>query len=83
MEIDTDHDHLGKLITYASDQSADFVIWVVRKARPEHCSAIERLNNYTDDTCLTAQDKYKAYLDYTRVGASGNSSSGRKCDFRN
>ncbi len=32
---ETDHDHLGKLITYASGKSADLVIWLVRKARPE------------------------------------------------
>ena len=30
---DTNHDHLGKLITYASGKSADIVIWVVKRAR--------------------------------------------------
>lgn len=38
---DTDHDHLGKLITYASGKSADIVIWVVKRAREEHRAAIE------------------------------------------
>lgn len=46
---DTDHEHLGKLITYASGKSADVVIWVVKRAREEHKSAIEWLNSHTDD----------------------------------
>lgn len=46
---ETDHDHLGKLITYPSGKAADVVIWLVRKARPEHRAAIEWLNNHTDE----------------------------------
>ena len=38
---DTNHDHLGKLITYASGKSADVIIWIVKHAREEHKAAIE------------------------------------------
>ena len=45
----TNHDHLGKIITYASGLDASVVIWIVAAARQEHASAIEWLNKHTDD----------------------------------
>ena len=44
----TNHDHLGKIITYASGLGASVVVWIVQHAREEHASAIEWLNEHTD-----------------------------------
>lgn len=46
----TNHDHLGKIITYASGLDAAVVVWIVESARQEHASAIEWLNKHTDNT---------------------------------
>ena len=43
----SNHDHLGKIITYASGLDANVVVWIVTEAREEHRSAIEWLNNNT------------------------------------
>ena len=44
----SNHDHLGKIITYASGLDAKVVVWIVKEAREEHRSAIEWLNNNTN-----------------------------------
>lgn len=46
---DTDHNHLGKIITYASGKGAEVVVWIVKRARDEHRKAIEWLNNNTGE----------------------------------
>ena len=45
---DSNHDHLGKSIVYASGIGASIIIWIVKNARLEHISAIEWLNEHTD-----------------------------------
>ncbi len=40
----SDHDHLGKILTYLSVIGAETAIWIVADPRPEHVSAVSWLN---------------------------------------
>lgn len=57
----TNHDHLGKIITYASGLDANVVIWIVKEAREEHRSAIEWLNNKTTNELSFFLMEIRAY----------------------
>ena len=62
----TDHDHLGKMITYASGLKSSIVIWVAHGFREEHRSAIDWLNEISGlDTRFFGVD-----LDVFQIGDS-------------
>ena len=45
----TDHDHLGKLITYAAALEAHWAVLVAKQFRPEHRSALTWLNSISGE----------------------------------
>ena len=45
----TNHDHLGKVLTYLSNLDAKTAIWISSDPREEHSKAINWLNEYTPD----------------------------------
>jgi hypothetical protein len=62
----TDHDHLGKLLTYMSNLDAKVAIWISTDPRPEHVAAINFLNeNVPKDTQI-----YLLRLQAFRIGES-------------
>ncbi|MGN1087438.1 MAG: DUF4268 domain-containing protein [Porcipelethomonas sp.] len=62
----SNHDHLGKTITYASAKSAEIIIWIVKNARDEHRQAIEWLNEKTDENI----EFYLLEIELWRIGNS-------------
>ena len=57
----SNHDHLGKLITYLTAIGAKAAIWIVSDPRPEHISAISWLNE------LSSSSFYLLKLEAVRI----------------
>ncbi|MCY4493082.1 MAG: DUF4268 domain-containing protein [Acidimicrobiaceae bacterium] len=49
MIAETDHDHVGKLITCGAGLDAHFVVLLAERFRPEHRTALTWLNTISDD----------------------------------
>lgn len=45
----TDHRHLGQILTYAAGLDCKTVIWISKSVTPEHKVAVEWLNNLSND----------------------------------
>ena len=46
---ETNHRHLGQILTYAAGLDAYTVIWIAKKIREEHRAALDHLNEITDE----------------------------------
>lgn len=62
----TDHDHLGKLLTYSAGKNGGVIIWVAKQIRPEHRNALEWLNNATQGNI----DFYGVEIELVKIGSS-------------
>jgi hypothetical protein len=62
----TDHDHLGKLLTYCAGTNAQVVIWIAESLNEEHVAALEWLNENT----LTDVGFFGVEVELLRIGDS-------------
>jgi len=44
----SDHGHLGQILTYAAGTNPTTIVWIATSFRPEHRAALDWLNEHTD-----------------------------------
>ncbi len=63
---DSDHTHLGQLLTYAAGTDAATIVWITTRIRDEHRQALTWLNEHTDtDTYF-----FGVEVEVVRIGTS-------------
>ena len=63
---ETDHDHLGKLLTYAAHFKASTVVWVAKAFSDQHRAAIDWLN----ETSVEGTQFFALEIEVWRIGES-------------
>ena len=63
---ESDHDHLGKLLTYGAGLQADILVWIAERFRSEHLDAINSLNQTADGR----KNYFAVQLEVFRIGDS-------------
>jgi len=62
----TDHDHLGKALTYGAMLGASVVVWIAREFTDEHRKTLDWLNDHTDEDL----DFFAVCIELWRIGES-------------
>jgi hypothetical protein len=62
----TDHGHLGQLLTYAAGLDATIIVWISPLVREEHRQAIDFLNRHTAE----GLDFFAVSLEVVKIGSS-------------
>ena len=62
----TDHNHLGKLLTYAAGFNANTMVWIAGEFRDEHREALDLLNQRTDEDTQF----FGVEMELTKIGNS-------------
>ncbi len=75
----TDHGHLGQLLTYAAGRDAQVLIWITPQFRDEHRAAVDWLNRWTSDEI----EAYGVEVRAVRIGDSLTAPEFRAMAFPN
>ena len=62
----TDHDHLGKILTYAAGYNAGVIVWIAGEFTDEHRAAVDWLNQETG----TGVDFFGVIVEAWKIGSS-------------
>ncbi|MBM2822711.1 MAG: hypothetical protein HW413_1457 [Thermoleophilia bacterium] len=72
----SDHGHLGQLLTYTAGTDAATIVWIARGFRDEHRVALDWLNEHTGEDIRFFDDR--SYLRVAQIRSRSGSRSSRR-----